>query len=200
MLHGDGVPCTNNRSLDTISFESLVAKRSEAYSAIGTSTIDDIFFCTGCFTQTMEADTRAGLGKTKIELWKPLVHSFRACYYGKWPLLDTKGQQYSNVDSVDYNMMDEFVAGGYKLVPWVLKGDMVFAINHFESPGHWTSGHPCPACPCVRQDGSPNSWNNFGPLATWKGFIFEDMLPYRNHCALKGKSFTRFMSHWIKMA
>ena len=27
VLHGDGVPCTNSHSLDTISFESLLAKK-----------------------------------------------------------------------------------------------------------------------------------------------------------------------------
>ena len=47
VLHGDVVPCTNNNSLDTIAFESLIAKRSHAYSAFGASTIDYIFFCTG---------------------------------------------------------------------------------------------------------------------------------------------------------
>ena len=187
VLHGDGVPCTNNHSLDTISFESLVAKRSSSYSAIGTSTIDYIFFCTGCFTQTMEAKPKDGMEKTKIGLWKPLVSSFRACYYGDWPLLDTQGHEFTDADSVDFKMRGKPLAGRYKFVPWVLKGDMDFAINHFEMPGHWNSGHPCPACPCVREDGSLNSWNNFGPLAVWKGFVFEDMLPYRQHCAFKGK-------------
>ena len=135
----------------------------------------------------METKPKDGMEKTKIGLWKPLVYSFRACYYGDWPLLDTQGHEFTDADSVDFKMRGKPLAGRYKFVPWVLKGDMDFAINHFEMPGHWSSGHPCPACPCVREDGSLNSWNNFGPLAVWKGFVFEDMLPYRQHCAFKGK-------------
>ena len=29
VIHGDGVPCTKNHTLDTLSFESLLAKRSQ---------------------------------------------------------------------------------------------------------------------------------------------------------------------------
>ena len=79
------------------------------------------------------------------------------------------------------------LAGGYSFVPWVLKGDMDFAIHHFQLPGHWNSSHPCPTCPCVRQDGHPMRWNDFSTGALWKGFVFETMEPFVAHCALKSK-------------
>ena len=81
------------------------------------------------------------MGNTKIELWKPLVHPFRACCYGSWPLLDTQGQEHSDVESVDYKRRGEPVAEIYKFIPWVLKGDMDLSINHFEMLGHWKTDH-----------------------------------------------------------
>ena len=68
IIHGDGVPCTNNHSIDVISFESILAKRSVATAC---STLDYMFFTTGVFTQTMESENYrkpgkgAGLGNTK---------------------------------------------------------------------------------------------------------------------------------------
>ena len=55
VIHGDGVPCTKNHSLDTLSFESLLSKRSmdKHYSSV-----DYIFFMSGVFTQTMVSDDR----------------------------------------------------------------------------------------------------------------------------------------------
>ena len=47
VIHGDGVPCTNNHTLDTISFESLLAKRSVDTCC---STLDYIFYISGAYT------------------------------------------------------------------------------------------------------------------------------------------------------
>ena len=82
VIHGDGVPCNKNHRLDTLSFESLLSKRSvdKHYSSV-----DCIFFMSGVFTQTMVSaheDENAGLPATKIEMWKPSVHSLRDMYYG----------------------------------------------------------------------------------------------------------------------
>ena len=81
IIHGDGVPCTNNHSLDAISFESILAKRGMGTAC---STLDYIVFITVVFTQTIDSVNAHGLGKTKTQLWKLIMHSLRACYYGYW--------------------------------------------------------------------------------------------------------------------
>ena len=178
VLHGDGVPCTNSHSLDTISFESLLAKRSTGELS---SSVDSIFFCTGLFTQTMTTEAFGGKEKSKREMWKPLVHSFRSAYYGIMPSHDSDGAAF--VDGTDnFKLKDQPVAGKYKLVAWVLKGDMDFNVNHFEIPGHWGSNTPCPTCPCTRDDNSPMAWNHFGDGALWKGMTFTDIDLYRIYC------------------
>ena len=78
IIHGDGVPCTNNHSLDTISFESILAKRNMGTAC---STLDYILCITGVFTQTIDNKDTNGLGKTKTQMWKCIVHSLKACYY-----------------------------------------------------------------------------------------------------------------------
>ena len=132
IIHGDGVPCTNNHSLDTISFESLLAKRGLGSNC---STLDYIFFITGVFTTTMESEDSLGSGKTKTEMWKFIVHSLRACYYGKWPEQDPLGKDFP-ARSMNHKQRGHEIMGGYVLVPWIIKGDMDFQINHFELPGH----------------------------------------------------------------
>ena len=164
VIHGDGVPCTNNHTLDTISFESLLAKKNDGTIC---STLDYIFCITGVFTQTMDHKNTGGLGKTKTELWKCVVHSLQACYYGYWPSTDPFGNAFP-ATSLNHHMGQtrQEIMGGLVLVPWVIKGDMDFQINHFELPGHWKHEHPCPACACNRVDDSPMAWNNFSQDAS----------------------------------
>ena len=196
VLHGDGVPCTNNNTLDCLSWESLTAKRRLTNAC---STLDYIFFITGVFTQTMDNDPTAGSGreKTKFKMWEPVAHSLRACYDGHWPALDTDNNEFADHSSIDFQRRGEPVAGGYKLVVWVIKGDMDFNVNHFELPGHWNSNNPCTSCSCVRDDEhlndpsippSPMRWNDFSKGAMWKGHVFQDMTIYNAHCALLGKA------------
>ena len=110
------------------------------------SSVDSILFCTGLFTQTMTNEPFGGKGKSKREMWKPLVHSFRAAYYGVMPSQDSDGVAY--VEGTDnFKLKIKPVAGKYKLVACVIKGDIDFNVNHFEIPGRWVSNAPCPACP-----------------------------------------------------
>ena len=183
IIHGGGVPCTNSHSLDTISFESLLAKRGLGSNC---STLDYIFFITGVFTQTMESEDSLGSGKTKTEMWKFIVHSLRACYYGKWPEQDPLGKDFP-ARSMNHKHRGHEIMGGYVLVPWIIKGDMDFQINHFEIPGHWNNPHPCPACPCNKVQGSPMAWNNFDPEAEWKTKGFDSLEAFCEHCNMLGK-------------
>ena len=185
IIHGDGVPCTNNHSLDTISFESILAKRNMGTAC---STLDYIFCITGVFTQTIDNKDTNGLGKTKTQMWKCIVHSLKACYYGHWPDKDPLGNDFP-VRSQNHRMgsIRQEIMGGFVLVPWVIKGDMDFQINHFELPGHWKSPHPCPACPCNRVQNSPMAWNNFSPTAQWKGECFKTVEAFAWHCASLNK-------------
>jgi hypothetical protein len=192
VVHGDGVPCTKNHTLDTLSFESLLTKRSvdKHYS-----TLDYIFFMSGVFNQTMvsddaEDDTSKGL--TKTEMWQPLVHSLRAMYFGKWPTKDPTGSEIVGPQESDsFTMKGQALAGGYSFVCWVNKGDMDFHINHYQQPGHWSSNNPCPACQCTREEDSPMRWNNFSPETpqrrTWKSSTFTSMTAYSTFCRSKGK-------------
>jgi hypothetical protein len=91
IIHGDGVPCTNNHSLDAISFESMLAKRGMGTAC---NTLD-MFFITGVFTQTIDSLNANGLGKTKTQMWKLTVHSIRACYFGYWPDKDPLDNEFS---------------------------------------------------------------------------------------------------------
>ena len=201
VIHGDGVPCTKNHSLDTLSFESLLSKRS---SDKHYSTLDYIFFMSGVFNQTMVSDKKedkddTSLGITKKEMWKPLVHSLRALYTGVWPQKDAQAHDITGPPgSDDFKRKGEYLAGGYKFVIWVSKGDMEFAINHYQTPGHWTSHHPCPACPCTRDqtddpaldhytDDPAMRWNDFRPKASWMSKTFKCMEAYKQHCRMKRK-------------
>ena len=188
VIHGDGVPCTKNHSLDTMSVESLLSKRSIDKHH---STVDYIFFMTGVFTQTMvggeEEDT--SLGITKKEMWVPLVHSLRALYYGVWPSTNPLGHDIVGPpESDNFKLKGTPLCGGLKFVAWVNKGDMDFHINHYQQPGHWSSSHPCPACPCTRAEDSPMRWNDFSPNAGWMSQTFTSMRAYTAHCRMKRKS------------
>jgi hypothetical protein len=156
------------------------------------SSLDYIFFMSGVFTQLMvkaEEAQDASLPLTKQEMWKPLVHSFRAMYSGVWPEQDPTGQDYPRVsENFTRGRGRERLAGGYKIVLWVNKGDMDFNINHYEQPGHWQSDHPCPSCPCERYDNSPMRWNDFSPQARWMTNVFICMTQYAAHCHRLGKS------------
>ena len=187
VIHGDGLPCTKNHSLDTLSFESLLSKRSVEQHH---STLDFIFFMSGVFTQTMvsDEDEDTSKGLTKREMWKPLVHGLRALYYGKWPNPNPQGDEILGPpESDNFKRKCEDLAGGYKFVVWVNKGDMDFHINHYQQPGHWGSNHPCPACPCTRAEDSPMRWNDFGPQASWKRQVFRCMETYSAFCRMKQK-------------
>ena len=72
-------------------------------------------------------------------------------------------------------------------VPWILKGDMDFQINHFEFPGHWQSDHPCPACPCCKVQDSPMAWNKFSPEAEWETKGFATLEEFVRHCSMLRK-------------
>ena len=186
IIHGDGVPCTNSHSLDVISFESLLAKKGMGTAC---STLDYIFCITGVFTQTIDCDDQKpshGLGKTKIQMWKFIVHTLRACYFGYWPDKDPMGNEFIK-KTLNYRNRKLAIMGGYVLVPWVLKGDMDFQINHFEFPGHWQADNPCPTCPCNRVQNSPMAWNNFSPHAEWKTKWFDTSEAFTNHCSNLGK-------------
>ena len=185
IIHGDGVPCTNNHSLDAISFESILAKRGMGNQC---STLDYIFFITGLFTQTMDSDNTNGLGLTKVAMWKLVVHSLKACYYGHWPQKDPDGKDFPG-RSLNSKKIGDEIMGGYVLVPWILKGDMDFQINHFEFPGHWQSHHPCPCCPCNKVDDSQMAWNYFSPDAEWMTSGFETLEDFQAHCTMLGKPF-----------
>ena len=132
IIHGDGVPCTNSNSLDTISFESVFANSGMGSNC---STLDYIFFITGVFTQTMESEDILGLGKTKTQMWKFIMHSLKACYYCKWPEQDHLGNEFP-VRSVNHKHKGQELMGGYVLVAWIIKGDMDFQTNKFEFQGH----------------------------------------------------------------
>ena len=128
IIHGDGVPCTNNHSLDAISFESILAKRGMGTAC---STLDYMFFITGVFTQTIDSLNANGLGKTKTQMWKLIVHSIRACYFGFRPDKDPLDNEFPSSRSLNFKERGHELMGGYVLVPWILKGDMDFQINHF---------------------------------------------------------------------
>ena len=93
VLHGDGVPCTKDNTLDCLSWVSLTAKRGLTNAC---STLDYMFFITGVFTQTMDDDKRDGRVKTKKQMWEPVVHSLRACNDGHWPHLDLNNNNFAH--------------------------------------------------------------------------------------------------------
>ena len=119
VLHGDGVPCTKNLTLDTLSLESFLAKRSQGELS---HTIDYIVLMAGVFTQTMVGnDDESGLGITKVEMWKPLVHSMRALDYGARPREDPAGNEYIESSGDGYSKRGERVAGKYCSCPGLAK-------------------------------------------------------------------------------
>ena len=150
------------------------------------STLDYIFFITGVFTQTIDSENKHGYGKTKTQMWKLIVHSLRACYYGYWPDKDPLDKDFHS-KSMNFKQRANEIMGGYVLVPWILKGDMDFQINHFEFPGHWQSAHPCPACSCNKVQDSPMAWNNFSPKARWKKKWFATLEDFTKHCDMLKK-------------
>ena len=189
IIHGDGVPCTNNHSLDAISFESILAKRGMGTAC---STLDYMFCITGVFTQTIDSDNKTGLGRTNIQMWKLVVHSLRACYYGHVPETDPLDNE-SLGRTLNSKTKGDETMDGYVLVPWILKGDMDFQINHFEFPGHWGSDHPCKASPCNKVNNSPMAWNNFDPHAEWMSKGLATLEDVKAHCTMLKKAFRQLL-------
>ena len=139
------------------------------------------------FTQTIDSSNANGLGKTKTPMWKLIVHNLRACYFGYWPDKDPLDNDFPPSRSLNFKERGNELMGGYVLVPWILKGDMDFQINHFEFPSHWQSNNPCPACPCNKVQDSPMAWNNFSPQAEWKTKWFATLEDFVRHCSMLSK-------------
>lgn len=74
MFHGDGAPCTNNVSLEVLSWESITAKMGPGGT---TNSIDYICYITGMFSQAFvsqdDSDKPGFVGKTKAYLWTPTL-------------------------------------------------------------------------------------------------------------------------------
>lgn len=120
-------------------------------------------------------------------MWKLIAHNLCACHYCFWPDKDTMDKEFQAATD-NHNMKGHPVAGGYVIVPWVLKGDMDLSIKHFEVPGHWNSGYPCPACPCNRVQDSLMARNKFSPKAEWKARVFVTLQALVTHCAMVKKT------------
>ena len=168
-IYGDGVPCTNSKSLHSVLWESLLGQGLA---------LDTLFFATGYFN-TAEVK---GMGpeSTQNKLWKHLVWSFRACAMGTWPLLDSDGNEWPE-GAKEHHLKGSPLAGGFFIVWWLLKGDMDWNINFYHIPGHWASHYPCPFCP-ADDSTSCTSWANFNDDAVWKGLSWATHDQWLEHC------------------
>ena len=171
MLHGDGVPCTNNGSLDCLSVESVTAKLGGMNS---TSTTDFIYLMTGVMTQSMiVADDKSKFQLTKHAIMTPIIDSFK--------ILETG----------EFN--GELICGGDQFVLWATKGDADFYCNFFDLPGHWASIHPCTSCPAHKDPSNPDYHLNFSESAGWKTKLFDTKTKWMDHCKFMGKRMNALM-------
>ena len=178
-IFGDGVPCTNNNTLDTLGWQSLLALADlESFG----STVDYIFLMAAVFSKSTAED-----GATKRSIWRAAIWSIRAAGTGKGPLLDWDLNPFTP-GTLEHMLIDRELAGGYFLVTWSLKNDTEFGVNHYEMPGHWSSGHPCQDCDANKIDLSPSKWSNFNPDAPWKDHTFMIVDQLAAHCLFKGKT------------
>ena len=132
-------------------------------------TLDFIFLAFTVFTKTM-VTTDSGNGTTKDRMWRALIHSFLAAENGVGPTLDVGNKDYQG--GLGEALRGKVLAGGYFLVPWMLKGDMEFMVNHYEMPGHWSSHHPMQLLPC-EYCGGPNALVQF-PNLRLEGYDLQD--------------------------
>ena len=168
IVHGDGVPCTNKGSLDSISVESLCAKFSRNVSL---ATRDIIFLVTGVMSQAMvakEDEKKTEYAYTKHAMLAPVVDS--------WLLLESG--QFEGND----------IAGGDRFIIWAVKGDAEFYCNFFDLPGHWSSNHPCTCCPAHADPTHPDFHLDFSPSAPWKLKTFKLMAKWFEHCRAMEKA------------
>jgi hypothetical protein len=150
-LHGDGVPCTKKKSLECLSWSSLLGMGS---------TLDVKFLATGVFSTTKAKQDEHGTD-TMDKVWTVIRWSLEACIAGTWPTHDWDGKP---VEGEHALLAGQHLAGGLFLVPWVVKGDMEYLANALHL-AHWNSDPMC--CMC-HADHADLPWTDFSDAAAWK--------------------------------
>ena len=132
-IHGDGVVTTGvsrswAKTCDCFSWSSLLAS--------GKTTFVN-FLIWACFHQNMaHCEDR----HTMNQFWRLLEWSFRAMEWGTWPTLDVGGKKI-----VGDSRSGKDLAGGYRCVLWICKGDLEYwhKVFNLEASG---SNMPCILC------------------------------------------------------
>ena len=62
---------------------------------------------------------------TMKDVWKAVVWSLRALHEGRWPEFDHLGNRYAPTSAEGHNA-GQYLAGGYRAVVWMIKGDLKF--------------------------------------------------------------------------
>ena len=166
MLHGDAVPSIGvgkaPKSFDAYSWQSLFSfgttKRAKQYIA-------------GLFEGCKDKPTpRTGDGTMK-QFWGVIIWSMEAAFQGTWPLTNWDGSEWAKGSYEDLKK-GTTLAGGFFLVPWVLKGDLDYFAKGLFLP-HDSCNSFCTFCPSHSDPADPaRNWSNFRPDAIWKNELY----------------------------
>lgn len=161
-LHGDGVGCVRVGKSGTKTFETTSITGT---LAVGSSAKLKLFMA-GLFLDSIVSRAEGYDDETDEEIWKALIWSLNAMYEGRWPTHDWKGVKY-DAESPEGQRANTFLAGGYRVVIWLLKGDIDYYAKSLWLK-HYSSLDFCDYCNSTidNVDASMQSYK-FGPTARW---------------------------------
>ena len=156
-LHGDGVSVSNIRGagskcVDTLSWTSLLSSAPTRFST---------YFC---FKHLAKP---TGLAATWASFWRKLALSFRILFSGLWPARTVEGEPEPR--------KGQYLAGGYRGVLYINKGDLDWMAGHFKLP-HAASKYPCGLCQCSNLGSGVDTfpWTDPNNRPSWETTCWTD--------------------------
>jgi len=158
-IHGDGAPVTGlgkgwGKLVDIFSVSSMLVKP-------GPSLLRNMML----FMLFQHLICRADDHHTMDIVFSMFIWSFKACWEGRYPVVDWNGKK------MDYEDAGKELCGGYFFCVWSLICDLELGCKVYDLPNP-TSNACCPLCPAGRQLGC--KWFDFRPAAEWLKHIYDE--------------------------
>ena len=145
----------NSKVVDVLSWMSLLGKGSTKFTS---------FLIWLCHSNLAK---KSGVMTTWRSLWAKLTKSLRALFSGRWPDTDMDGR--------DEPKKGTMLAGGYRAVLFVLKGDLEWMSGHF-GLANPSSSRPCCMCRCTNYgtEGEMYPWTDVNWHPSWEESCISD--------------------------
>ena len=157
ILHGDGGAFQRNDSINVLSVRCLLSKANVAASQMLLMAVPK-----ACMNKSSKPEE-----DTMECLWRVLVWSFRALFYGKHPARDHMGKEWPQGSRRARLAGTALHPSKYRAFIFALAGDGEFFQNEYKLPG--ASFNDC--CFNCKANKSSYPFNDFRPTAKWRSTV-----------------------------